>query len=706
MFIQHFLSSKSWTPWRSDGSLFVFPSTGMVSGTLAAMSLHGRFAEIGKRDIWSPQRMAQERPDIRYQLVAIDFLPPQVLQHSMAELSRMLAAGQVQPLQSLAYDFSSIQTAFRQFSQAQHVGKIISRVAAPTENGKGYVGSWVISGGLGALGALTADWLASQRQRHIILLGRSGRSVVIRAASEGCHSVPTDSIPASPGTCRTPAGPSAKPIHSAEIVMLRCDTAMAAEAKGVLDTSATSSLPPVTGFINSAGVLADGVLGAQSVGNLRTVFAPKLTSSIAIYAAIDTQPLEQLVLYSSAASLFGAPGQSNYAAANAALEDWTERVSTGGIGSIAIQWGAWAAGVESLQPIACSSTSTMVEPNSIEICAGMADDPAIMQRAKRTGLGLIKPEQGLDGLRSILVQGLQGHRHESLMAAVPVEWGVLLKGTAPHIFSEFAVATVPSAGPGRKTRGRRLAAEAEASSAKPALTADYFLGIISEVTQQVLGTAVAPAQPLMEAGLDSLGAVELRNSLTSRFNMELPATIMFDYPTTGAIASFMLENMPADLAVGMAARSEDSEAEPQLQLIAGRRRDAPRRRQRQAPEPQPRRQPSEMQDAVLGQISQVVASVLGRDVDRAQPLMEAGLDSLGVVELRNALSTKFAVELPATVILDFPSISALGGFIVAGLGDGAMEELEPLAGSMLTDDSYVRSSSARAYFNSITELHI
>jgi len=42
-----------------------------------------------------------------------------------------------------------------------------------------------------------------------------------------------------------------------------------------------------------------------------------------------------------------------------------------------------------------------------------------------------------------------------------------------------------------------------------------------------------------------------------------------------------------------------------------------------------------------------------------QPLMEAGLDSLGAVELRNALTTKFGIELPATVTLDFPTINAL-----------------------------------------------
>ena len=46
-------------------------------------------------------------------------------------------------------------------------------------------------------------------------------------------------------------------------------------------------------------------------------------------------------------------------------------------------------------------------------------------------------------------------------------------------------------------------------------------------------------QPFMEAGLDSLGAVELRNNLCTAFNMELPATAIFDYPSAAALAQWL-----------------------------------------------------------------------------------------------------------------------------------------------------------------------
>lgn len=75
------------------------------------------------------------------------------------------------------------------------------------------------------------------------------------------------------------------------------------------------------------------------------MFAPKLASAEAISAASATFPVASTVLFSSVSSLFGAPGQANYAAANAALEAWSWAASVQGTPSTAVQWGAWATGV-------------------------------------------------------------------------------------------------------------------------------------------------------------------------------------------------------------------------------------------------------------------------------------------------------------------------------------------------------------------------
>lgn len=103
----------------------------------------------------------------------------QVLHEGLLQLSALLEAGKVAPLQTLAYSFDDIIPAFRQFSRAQHVGKIVSRIpcapAMPDSGTNLTSRSWVVSGGLGSLGLLIADWLAGQGQAYIVLLGRSGR---------------------------------------------------------------------------------------------------------------------------------------------------------------------------------------------------------------------------------------------------------------------------------------------------------------------------------------------------------------------------------------------------------------------------------------------------------------------------------------------------------------------------------------------------
>ena len=105
-----------------------------------------------------------------------------------------------------------------------------------------------------------------------------------------------------------------------------------------------------------------------------------------------------------------------------------------------------------------------------------------------------------------------------------------------------------------------------------------------------------------------------------------------------------------------------------------------------------------MQEAVTAQVAAIVQQVTGSSPDPRQPLMEAGLDSLGAVELRNALSAAFAVELPATVTLDYPSVAALAGYIASlqvGSAGGVSDAAEPAYQTQASQVCIVQCSSGQ-----------
>jgi len=72
-------------------------------------------------------------------------------------------------------------------------------------------------------------------------------------------------------------------------------------------------------------------------------------------------------------------------------------------------------------------------------------------------------------------------------------------------------------------------------------------------------------------------------------------------------------------------------------------------------------------ETIESQVQEAVVAVLGSSVGAEDPLMAAGLDSLGAVELRNALEQTAGVELPSTLVFDYPTVGALTGFLVGRL---------------------------------------
>ena len=492
----------------TDVVLNSLTSPGMVAGSVAGVRPGGRFVEISKRDIWSPARLAQDRPDVTYSLLAVDFLPPSAVRSALTRAAQAVSTGSFCPLPQVMHSISSTDSALRQMSQARHVGKVVITATKPPQQDSNPSGSWLITGGLGLLGSLTADWLVSQGRQSLTLVGRTGK------ASPDAQSF----VKLISGSCNV------------AVSVLAADLATAESA----GTACLANRRPVTGLIHASGVLADATLQNQSAQSVRSVMTAKVTSLKAVSHKLSLQPCESATLFSSVAAFLGSAGQANYSAANGALDGLAAQWSAQGkAGVSSIQWGGWAGG-------------------------GMASaDAGTAARLARMGMPLITPSEGLAALACALTTACH------LLTAVPFAWSAFMSQTAncnSPAYADFmpvdpqqdSLAPVPQT-------ALNVASSSGNSSEVLTLSRDALLQQIATAVETVIGHAIRHDEPLMAAGLDSLGTVELRNTLEAALGLQLPATLVFDYPTVNSLADLLYPK----LAVATAAAA----VEQQLEVI-------------------------------------------------------------------------------------------------------------------------------------------
>jgi myxalamid-type polyketide synthase MxaE and MxaD len=356
--------------------------------------------------------------------------------------------------------------------------------------------TYLITGGLGALGLASARLLAELGARQLVLTGRNVRSVAI------------------PG---------------AEVRVIAADVSRAADVDRLFESLA--AMPPLAGVIHAAGALDDGLVEQQSPERFRKVMAAKVDGAWNLHRRTEGLALDFFVLFSSAASLLGSAGQSNYAAANAYIDALARHRQSRGLPALSINWGAWAGD-------------------------GMAED-SVRERMAARGVSEI-PQQ--DGLR-LLSQLLAPAAGRGGIGVVPIHWPKFLdqfpQGPPPR-FSEFAErAAAP-----RQTFRDRLQAEAEAD--RPEL----LRGVLHDALAAVLGfhgqASIARHQRLFDLGMDSLMAVEFRNRLEAELGLHLPATLIFDYPSLDALAEFVGGLLPGCTPESASARELENLSEDDL----------------------------------------------------------------------------------------------------------------------------------------------
>ena len=176
----------------------------------------GIFLELGKAEVWPLERVSAVRPDVRYEVIALDRMiheAPGQVAPMLREAVDGLAAGQA-PLPVQSYPMTEIVGALRTMQAARHIGKLL--VGRTLLRGDA---TYVITGGTGGLGRHLAGWLAERGARHLVLLARRPamvdipgaevRVVVLDVADEaavrqalGALSYPLKGVFTSPANCK------------------------------------------------------------------------------------------------------------------------------------------------------------------------------------------------------------------------------------------------------------------------------------------------------------------------------------------------------------------------------------------------------------------------------------------------------------------------------------------------------------------------
>ncbi|WP_448265689.1 SDR family NAD(P)-dependent oxidoreductase [Nostoc sp. DSM 114159] len=180
-------------------------------------------------------------------------------------------------------------------------------------------GAYLITGGLGKLGLLMAEWLSEMGARHLVLCSRN-----VKSQPEAIASLTKN------GT---------------QITVIGADITSAADIEQMFSRFG-ADLPPLRGVIHAAGVLDDGLLSNQNWQRYQNVMRPKVEGTLLLDRYTRNLSLDFFVAFSSAAAILGSPGQSSYAAANAFMDALMQQRQSLGLPSISINWGAWDTGNE------------------------------------------------------------------------------------------------------------------------------------------------------------------------------------------------------------------------------------------------------------------------------------------------------------------------------------------------------------------------
>ncbi len=356
-------------------------------------------------------------------------------------------------------------------------------------------GTYLITGGLGALGLEIAHWMAGRGARRLVLAGRSALP-----PRETWDTVED------PRALRQIEAVKSLEALGVTVRTLALDITDRDQAAKLL-TPSELQLPPIRGVVHAAGVLDNRMLVDLTEGSLRTVTQPKVDGALVLHEIFPPGSVDFFTLFSSCGLLLGLPGQASYAAGNAFLDALAgHRRAAGDSATVSFGWTSW-------RGLGMSTSSEVIDA---ELEARGTADITVAEAFRCWELA---------------------DRHDSgyfaVLRTLPPEPG----SVRPRLLSELSVEDPDG------TAAAEAAGSAEWESLPPDELRGYLVDSVRHSVAEVMKTNPADLNvraPLTELGLDSVMTVVVRRRLEKRFRLGLPATLLWERPSVEAVAEFLL----------------------------------------------------------------------------------------------------------------------------------------------------------------------
>jgi NADPH:quinone reductase-like Zn-dependent oxidoreductase/acyl carrier protein len=469
-----------------------------IPRSLGVLRSGGTFIEIGKTGIWDEARVAVVYPGVRY--VVLDLhrechVAAEEVGTALAQLMCRLADGSLAPLPVTAFPVDEAPAAFRYMAQARHMGKVVLTLPPPAEAPLQRLradGTYLVTGGLGALGLLVGEWMAEHGAGNLVLLGRRAPDAHAEAAVRRMEKA------------------------GARVVVRQVDVSRHAQL-GDLLAELAETMPPLRGVVHSAGVLDDGALLRQRWERFRSVLGPKVDGAWSLHELTRRLPLDFFVSFSSVAALLGPPGQANHAAANAFLDALAHHRRALGLPATSINWGVWSE-------------------------VGEAAERDVAARVAAQGVEALPPRLGLELFERILRDA------PVQVGAFAVDWPRFLASipATPALLADVqrAPASREVERPSPASSGLRQRVESAAPEARLDMLRDFARAEVARVLGLASGDSLEGRRGLFELGMDSLMSIELRNRVQRELGLTLPPSFAFDCPNIDAVAAYLDRALP------------------------------------------------------------------------------------------------------------------------------------------------------------------